>query len=234
MPVDPKDKTDKEKFIIQEKEITLYRRGKGSDPLIVLNTYTGDGSSVYEKLNELNCPEMNLLVIGNLKWEHDMTPWYAPPLFKDDTSYTGGADEYLDLLLTRIIPAAKERIDGEPSYTAIAGYSLAGLFALFSTYKSDAFDRAASISGSLWFPDFKEYVLKNEMMKRPDKVYISLGDAEDRSRNPLIRAVRNNTEEIVDHYRGSGLDVTYELNHGNHFKDPVLRSAKGILGIIRN
>ncbi len=232
MPAERNDKTDKEKFIIREKEVTLYRMGKGNDPLVVLNTYSGDGESVCEKLLEMDSQDMNLLVIGNLKWEHDMTPWYAPPLFKADTSYTGGADEYLALLLGEIIPGAEERIAGKPSYLALAGYSLAGLFALYSMYKCDVFDRVASVSGSLWFPDLREYVLGNEMKKVPDKIYMSLGDAEDRSRNALIRAVRNNTEEIADHYRSSGIDVTYELNPGNHFKDPALRSAKGILGIV--
>ena len=33
---------------------------------------------------------------------------------------------------------------------------LAGLFAVYATFQSDVFDRVASISGSLWFPDFRE------------------------------------------------------------------------------
>ena len=91
-------------------------------------------------------------------------------------------------------------------------------------YKCDAFDRVASISGSLWFPDFKEYVMEHTLPKRPDKLYLSLGDREARTRNPYLKTVRENTETIVRHYRESGLDVTWELNHGNHFKDAALRN----------
>lgn len=37
-------------------------------------------------------------------------------------------------------------------FIGIAGYSLAGLFALYALYKTDVFTRVASMSGSLWFP----------------------------------------------------------------------------------
>ena len=49
-------------------------------------------------------------------------------------------------------PWATERIHGKASFIGIAGYSLAGLFALYALYKTDAFTRVASMSGSLWFP----------------------------------------------------------------------------------
>jgi hypothetical protein len=44
--------------------------------------------------------------------------------------------------------------------------------------------------------------------------------------------VQRNTEELVDHYKSLGLEVTWELNPGNHFKDAALRSAKGIKAIL--
>ena len=222
----------KETFAVQDKEVTLYPADTENAPLIILNTYTGDGGSVYEAMQEIECPECNLAVVGNLKWDHDMTPWYAPPLSAEDTPCTGGADDYIALLTEKILPEVKSRIAGVPEFTGISGYSLAGLFAVYAMYRTDVFDRAASMSGSLWFPDFKEYALTHEIQKRPAKLYLSLGDREAHTRNSVLMTVQRNTEELVDHYKSLGLEVTWELNPGNHFRDAALRSAKGIKAIL--
>lgn len=222
----------KQTFKLDGKSATMYLGKQKESPLILLNNYSDDGESVVRAMREINTPDCNLLVVGDLNWDHDMTPWYCPPLSKNDTPCTGGADEYLDLLLTEILPKAKELIDGTPSFIGIAGYSLAGLFALYASYQCDAFDRVASMSGSLWFPDFKEYALRHDMHKRPSKLYLSLGDREAHTRNSVLMTVQRNTEELAEHYRSLGLNVTWKLNPGNHFKDAALRSAKGIKAIL--
>ena len=91
---------EKRKFSISVKEVTIYPAMPADRPLIVLNTYTGDGESVMREVRKISAGDVNVLVIGNLDWNHDMTPWYCPPLSADDTAATGGADEYLELLLS--------------------------------------------------------------------------------------------------------------------------------------
>lgn len=221
-----------EKFTMRGKDVTLYLAEAPDLPLIVLNNYLGDGSSVVEALAGMGCTELNLLCVGNLDWNHDMAPWNCPPLSKDDVPCTGGADDYLTLLVEEILPQAHELVRGVPRHTGIAGYSLAGLFALYAMYRCDAFERVASMSGSLWFPDFVEYCESHAMERRPEKVYLSLGDAEAKTRNALLKTVRVRTEELVAYYRSLGLDVAWELNPGNHFRDGALRSAKGIAAIL--
>lgn len=220
------------KYTADGREVTLYTADSENRPLVVLNNYSGDGSSVVKALAEIKCPQLNLLCAGNLKWNHDMTPWSCPSLFAEDDPCTGGADDYLRLLISDIIPKAKEQVRGVPSRIGIAGYSLGGLFALYACYNCDVFDCAASVSGSLWFPGFKDYVFNRSMGKVPDKVYLSLGDAEAKTKHPMLKTVRDSTEEIVGHYRKLGLNVTWELNPGNHFRNAALRSAKGIAAII--
>ena len=88
------------------------------------------------------------------------------------------------------------------------------------------------MSGSLWFPDFKEYVSRHSFQKRPDRIYLSLGDKEANVRNQRIKAVRKNTEDIASFFTERGLNVTWELNSGNHFKNVALRCAKGIVAIL--
>ena len=209
------DKMEKIRFQICEKELTLYP-AQGEDwPLIVFNTVMGDGEELAQALRAMDAPDCNLLVVGKLQWYHDMTPWSCPPLSKRGPAATGGADAYLETLASEIVPAAREKIRGSAPYVGIAGYSLAGLFALYAMYRCDCFARVASMSGSLWFPKFREYVLRHELM-----------------RQPVLKTVQENTEAIVRYYQEVGVDVRWELNPGNHFRDVAMRSAKGIKAIL--
>ena len=223
---------NKVKFNIKDKKITLYKSSDINAPLIVFNTFEGDGEDVYQALQNMGCTFFNLLVVGNIDWNHDMSPWYMPSIYSKEKSFSGGADEYLGLLIDEILPKAKELIEGEPKFTGIAGYSLAGLFAVYAMYKTDVFDRVASMSGSLWFSDFIEYCKRNEYKRLPDKIYFSLGDKEANTRNPILKAVQDKTIELSEYFKSLGSEVIFELNPGNHFTDTILRSAKGIKAIL--
>lgn len=225
------------KDIIAGKLITLYTSSHPDRPLIVLNTHSGDGGGVWEELSKMTDAAgygdsgINLLVVSGLDWNCDMTPWPCQPLYKSGEPFGGGADEYLEVLVSEIIPCAKAHICGEPSKTCIAGYSLAGLFALYAAYRCDAFDRTASMSGSLWFPDFMKFAEEHDMKKAPEKIYLSLGDKEAKTRNHLMQKVQENTEALAEYYGQLGINVDFEMNPGNHFRDVELRCAKGIAAI---
>ena len=223
---------NKVKFNIKDKKITLYKSTDKNAPLIVFNTFEGDGEGVYKELQNMGCTFLNLLVVGNIDWNHDMSPWYMPSICSKEKFFSGGADEYLRLLIDEILPKAKELIEGEPEFTGIAGYSLAGLFAVYTMYKTDVFDRVACMSGSLWFSDFIEYCKRNEYKRLPDKIYFSLGDKEANTRNPVLKTVQDKTIELSEYFKNLGSEVIFELNPGNHFTDTVLRSAKGIKTIL--
>ena len=223
---------NKEQFTTEEKKICLYRAGEENCPMIVLNHFGKDADGIARDIIIQGGARIDLLCVYGLNWNHDMTPWYCPPVMKGDAPYTGGADEYLKLLTGKIIPKALTLISGKPDFIGIAGYSLAGLFALYSLYHTDIFSRAASMSGSLWFPDFEEYVLSHSMKAVPEKLYLSLGDKEAKTRNPYLRTVQEHTERIAAYYRDAGISVTWEMNPGNHFKDAERRIQKGILAIL--
>lgn len=220
-------------MVVEGKHIYIHGDREKSAPLIVMNTFQGDGSNVYSALCTITEKELNLAVISDINWNDEMSPWECAPLYKNDSPYTGGADRYLEKLTGSIIPAIKDELGAEPLYTAIAGYSLGGLFALYSLYKTDVFSRAVSASGSMWYPSFSEYVEKNDFCKIPSKVYFSLGDKEARTRNALLSTVEDKTRKIYEHYKDSGINTTFEMNQGNHFKDADLRLAKGIAWILK-
>ena len=215
-------------FTIEQKHITIYPCAEPDRPVIYLNTFEKEGEQVLYVLREGGCPPFTLVSVSSLDWNHDMSPWEIPPVFKNADPCTGGADDYLRILIERIVPEAEKEIKGTVSWRGIAGYSLAGLFALYSLYRTDIFSRAASMSGSLWYPGITEYISSHTMKKTPDYLYFSLGSKEARTRNPYMKTVQENTEMIEKYYRENGISTAFQLNPGNHYKDAEKRTAAGI------
>ena len=154
-------------------------------------------------------------------WNNDLSPWKAPAVFgKED--FGGGASKTLEELL-------KLCDDKEKTYY-IGGYSLAGLFALWTAYQTDVFSGVAAASPSLWFPDFDGYMKKNEIMT--DNVYLSLGDREEKVRNPVMATVGDRVREAHKLLKERNVNCMLEWNSGNHFKDPDIRTAKAFAWVM--
>ena len=219
-------------FAIGSKTVSIFPSLKTTAPIIYLNTFCGEGLKVYEAAQATGCPPFTLVAISDLDWNHDMVPWDSPPVFRNAESCTGGADDYLRHLTTEIIPTAEKELAGVPSWRGIVGYSLAGLFALYAIYRTDLFARVGSMSGSLWFPGMKEYLFSHKPKRQPDCIYFSLGDKESKTRNPVLRSVRQNTEEIQAFYQDKGIDTVFQLNPGNHYDHAAERTAAGIAWMV--
>ncbi len=220
-------------FTVQEKHVDIFPSSGEGRPVVYLNTFMREGEKVYKELQKMGAPDFTLAAVSNVDWNHDMAPWDIPPISKHDTPCTGGADDYIELLTCEIMPECEKYIDGEPAWRGIAGYSLAGLFAVYSVYRTDVFSRAASMSGSLWFPGLKEYIFSHDMKRRPDHMYFSLGDKECKTRNQYLKIVQDNTDEIRKFYESKGIDSVFVLNPGNHYVDGDKRTAAGIDWILR-
>lgn len=215
-------------FEIGGKTVFVFHSNRPGSPVIYLNTYSDERQKIYEAAQATGCPPFTLVTVSNLAWNHDMAPWDSPAAFKKGESFTGGADDYLRLLVEEIIPRAEKELVGPPAWRGIAGYSLAGLFALYAIYRTDVFSRVGCISGSLWFPGFKEYVFSHEPKRRPDCIYFSLGDKEAKTRNPVLKTVQEKTEKIQTFYQNKGIDTVFQLNPGNHFVQGIERTVAGI------
>ena len=215
-------------FMENRKTVKIFFSTATDAPIIYLNTNTDKGQQVYEAAQATGCLPFTLVVISDLDWNHDMVPWDNQAAFKKGKPFTGGADDYLRLLVEELIPRAEKELAGPPAWRGIAGYSLAGLFALYAIYQTDVFSRVGCMSGSLWFPGFKEYIFSHEPKRRPDCIYFSLGDREAKTRNPVLKTVQENTEEIQTFYQNKGIDTVFQLNPGNHFVQEIERTAAGI------
>lgn len=220
------------RFSISGKTIEIYQCVESGAPIIYLNSFSNEGQKVFEATQASGGQPFTLVAISDLDWNHDMVPWDSPPAFKNADPCTGGADNYLQLLTKEIIPTAEKKITGFPCWRGIAGYSLAGLFALYSIYQTDLFSRVGSMSGSLWFPGMKEYIFSHEPRRRPDCMYFSLGDKESKTRNSVLQSVQQNTEEIHAFYQSKGINTVFQLNPGNHYNHAAERTAAGIVWML--
>ncbi len=156
-------------------------------------------------------------------WNKDLSPWKAPAVFGKDDFGEGAADTLKEIL---------EYCQDPAKTYYIGGYSLAGLFALWSVYQTDRFQGLAAVSPSMWFPGFDDYMQANNL-KCP-KVYLSLGNKEEKARNPVMATVGDRIREAESYLKSLGTGCILEWNEGNHFKDPDIRTAKGFSWILSN
>lgn len=201
-------------------------------PIVLVHSFGDEGAKLWQELQQHDCGGFLLAAIPIETWEETLSPWPAKKVFKAGSDFGSGADSYLEELTHEILPGIRDHtgITEGPCY--IAGYSFAGLFALYSLYKTDVFSGAASVSGSLWFPMFAEYAVSHEFMRKPERLYLSLGDKESSTRNEVMKTVGEKTELLFRHYQELDIDCTYETNPGNHFQDPEKRLAKGIMSVV--
>lgn len=157
----------------------------------------------------------------------EFTPWAAEAVW-DNESFTGEADSLLSFLLSSALPYLSGTFGiSSPQDLLIAGYSLGGLFALWAAYSSNRFGLTASLSGSVWYPDFLDFVRKN--MPCPDiGTYLSLGDREPFGGPAVLRTVGKCTEELYAMLIGSGYDAVFEWNRGGHAKGIENRWRKAL------
>ena len=156
-------------------------------------------------------------------WNRDLSPWEAAPVFGSE-GFAGKAEETLE----EISKYCAER--GKNYY--IGGYSLAALFSLWAVFRTDIFIGAACASPSVWFPGFIEYMRTNEIKGKT--VYLSLGDKEEKTRNPVMSKVGACIREAEEIIGSKGAKCILEWNKGNHFKDADIRTAKAFSWILRS
>ena len=115
-------------FTTDNKTISIFPCSESESPVIYLNTFLDEGQKVYEAAQAAGCPPFTLVAISDLDWNHDMVPWDSPAAFKKGEPFTGGAGDYLRLLVEEIIPRAEKELvgprrGGESPGTLWRGYS---------------------------------------------------------------------------------------------------------------
>lgn len=220
-------------FLLHGWKVDVLPSAHEDSPVVYLNSYSDDmAGAIQKELSALGSQDVSLVTISGLSWNRDMTPWPMKAPFHQAEPFSGGADGYLRVLLEEILPRAEKLLQGTPRWRGLAGYSLAGLFALYALFRTDAFSRIACMSGSLWYEGFDNFVRTHEMKRKTDCIYLSLGDKESATRNPVLRMVGQKTGELQQIFFNTGIDTAFVLNEGGHFRDADRRTALGIHWIL--
>lgn len=162
-------------------------------------------------------------------WSHDLSPWKSPSISTREQLGDGAADT-LRALETKVLPVLREKYGELP--VILGGYSLAGLFALWAGTQTNTFAAIAACSPSLWIEGWADYADAHPLLAKT--VYLSLGDKEEKTRNPLSSTVGDRVREQHDRHQFSTEHCTLVWEQGGHFVTPYLRTARGFAWCIDN
>ncbi len=171
-------------------------------------------------IRELADADFRMIAVRVPDWNRDLSPWTAPAVFGKEGFGDGAAD-----FLEEILPLCPE---DKTCY--IGGYSLAGLFALWAAYRTSRFAGVAAASPSVWFPEFTDFMQANRIQSKA--VYLSLGDREEKAKNPVMATVGSRIREAEGILKAQGIPCALEWNPGNHFRDADIRTAKAFAWVL--
>ena len=206
--------------------ITYEYGNPEADTVLIQPTGEHELASLENEVREIKkrtSKEFRFIATKVENWNDDLSPWKAPAVFKTE-DFCGGASKTLENIIA--LCADKNR-----KYY-IGGYSLAGLFALWAACQTDIFPGVAAASPSVWFPGFIDYMKTYKM--KSQNVYLSLGDREEKTRNPVMAQIGNCIKEEYRCLLENGINCILEWNKGNHFKEADIRTAKAFAWILNN
>ena len=165
-------------------------------------------------------------------WNSELTPWEMP-LLRGKGNFGDGAAGTLEFIKNDLILAVSEyiNIENKEIKYILGGYSLAGLFSLWSGYQTDIFEGIAAVSPSVWYKGWIEYVEAEKPLS--EKIYLSLGDTEEKTKHQILSKIGDNIRkqhEILE--KSENVKTVLEWNEGNHFQNPDIRTAKGFLWVM--
>ena len=245
------------KTIISGLSIYTQMSSVAGAPVVYLLGDMADNSPVQvpEGVSQVN--------VGVDLWEENFSPWCAPRVFAKGPNFGDGAQKMLDTLINQVIPWTESELTDPPTYRVLVGYSLAGLFSLWTGVSQQVacgcqpgtattpqlsgpgapyvdasvatFQRIGAVSGSFWFPGLLDYV---DQQLRGGVVglthaYLSLGDREARTPNPQIMHVRENAELLASRLESAGITSMFELNRGNHFQNVEGKIQKALDWLVK-
>ena len=170
----------------------------------------------------------SMVVISGLDWESELTPWKAPGIKSGE--FAGRAQSFLDILIGDIIVNVESSLQISRPQRFIVGVSLSGLFALWTSCKTDRFHGVGSVSGSFWYDGFNDWM--EGQQPNAERYYFSLGEKEKDGKNQRLSSVENQTKKITDLLSRKGKDIFFEYNEGNHFGPLIERIEKAITQIL--
>ena len=227
-------KVRKENFVIDSKKCIGYITDTAKY-LLIQPVDEHDIKVLDNEVEEIlkNTDELFSLIAFKIEdWNNELSPWEAPPAF-GNKSFGSGAKDTLEFIESKLIPTVKEKYNlGVEIKFILGGYSLAGLFSLWSAYKSNTFSGIAAASPSVWFNGWGEFMNNNTPLS--NTIYLSLGDSEEKTKNKVMSAVGDNIRKQEELLENDNINAILEWNKGGHFSNSDIRVAKAFTWCIEN
>ena len=227
-------KVRKENFVIDSKKCIGYITDTAKY-LLIQPVDEHDIKVLDNEVEEIlkNTDELFSLIAFKIEdWNNELSPWEAPPAF-GNKSFGSGAKDTLEFIESKLIPTVKEKNNlGVEIKFILGGYSLAGLFSLWSAYKSNTFSGIAAASPSVWFNGWGEFMNNNTPLS--NTIYLSLGDSEEKTKNKVMSAVGDNIRKQEELLKNDNMNTILEWNKGGNFSNSDIRVAKAFTWCIEN
>ena len=183
----------------------------------------GIRKDLHEGLKELSEKHsVSIVVIEDVNWNDDLTPWPAEGVFKKAKPFGGKAAAFLNKLTQEIIPETEKDLGVEHAEKTLLGVSLSGLFAVWTAFNTDTFSNIISISGSLWYDGFVEWMKEQTPSPQMKKVCLLLGEKEKNAKEKRMATVEERTQTAANILiEKTHASVTFELVEGTHFS-PIM------------
>lgn len=200
--------------------------------------YLHDGEMVEGMLEELaaciergvqtgGCRPFLLVAVHSPDRDAEYTPWPARCAFPKGADYPGKAQAYVKLLEGQIKPLVDSRYPTlqEAEETALCGYSLGGLCSLYAAVQSRTFGRIASVSGSLWYPGWLDFVRENRPAGELAALWVSIGRKESAPSHPLLAGAGEAAQQTLRLLAPFARQHIFFWHEGGHFAHAAQRLA---------
>lgn len=165
---------------------------------------------------------VSIVVIPGVNWNDELTPWPADGVFKKAKPFSGHASSFLDKLTNEMIPETEKRMGVVDAERTILGVSLSGLFAIWAAFNTDAFTNVISISGSLWYDGFVDWMSENTPFSQVQKVCMLLGEQEKNAKDKRMATVEERSILAANILKAkTNAAISFEVVEGTHFS-PIL------------
>ena len=151
------------------------------------------------------------------------------PTRMDDSPHSGGAERFLSCLKTELIPFVDKNYRTEPNDRTIFGYSLGGLFALFSLLRNpELFTRYVSGSPALYWDNAVMFQYEKEFARNRSRLrkrcFLSVG-----SREPSFLSHVQKFAGAMKQRNYEGFDLKLQVFEGEtHASSPAFAAVKGL------
>ena len=147
----------------------------------------------------------------------DYTPWHAEAIRPGAENFGGQADEYHNELFNNVLPELQSRYSIDTNKIIYGGYSLGGLAAVYSLYRTNIPSAVFSICGSFWYPEFVNFCKENPVINQNASVYLCNGKTEGSHHHNILDTAPKCAEEIhaLIHKQLNGITSVFD-EFGHH------------------